>query len=81
MFSSIARKPVKIFFSLAFDFLLAYILMKVVFLKLNMTRMGLWDADVVTKIVSWSTVWSSLQGFFDSCSLNQYYALLKINQE
>lgn len=51
--------------------------MKVFFLKLNITRMGLWDADeVVTKMESWSTVWSSFMGLFDSCRLNQYYAIL-----
>jgi len=54
--------------------------MKVFFPKLNVTRVGLWDAGDVAKIVSWSTVWSSLQELFDSCNLNQYYALLKINR-
>lgn len=82
LFSVVARKPVKIFlFGLCFSLSIHLHVMKVLFLKLNATRMGLWDAAVVAKIASWSTVWSSLQGLFDSYSLNQYYALLKINQE
>lgn len=78
-----ARKPVKIFlFGLRFSLGIRTYVMEVFFLKLNVTRMGLWDAGgVVTNIVSWSTVWSSLLGLFDSCSLNQYCALFKINQE